>query len=200
VAGLLVYRLRSSRAQLVEELSERARHDGLTGLLNRGALEERVRLELANARRSGSPLSLIVLDIDQFKVLNDTKGHPAGDEVLRTIAACLRQETRVIDAVARLGGDEFGALLPGAEEEDAVRVAERLVDHTLATGSDGQVTLSVGVAQVGSRQDSFETLWQAADAAMYEAKRGGGGSVRTASQLEPADSRTAEASASSTRL
>jgi len=180
VAGLLIHKLRSSRSQLVDELSERARHDGLTGLLNRAALEERAILELGRARRHHSELSLIVLDIDHFKVVNDSQGHPAGDEILRRIATCLREETREVDAVARLGGDEFGALLPGADENDALRVAERLVDHPLSGGAgDAEITLSVGVAQVMSPGDSFETLWRRADEAMYEAKRGGGGGVRS---------------------
>ncbi len=182
VAGLLVYNLRSSRAQVVAELSERARNDALTGLLNRVALEERASLELTRARRHESPLSLIVLDIDRFKALNDSRGHPVGDEVLRTIASSLRRETREVDAVARLGGDEFAALLPGATGEDAAMVAGRLVGSLKTDAATGlNITLSVGVAEMSSRVETFETLWKAADEAMYEAKRAGGEAVRSAS-------------------
>jgi diguanylate cyclase (GGDEF)-like protein len=178
VAGLLVYRLRSSRDRLVGELSERARNDGLTGLLNRAALEERAGLELARARRDDSPLSLIVLDVDGFKSLNDSRGHPAGDQVLRAIAEALRRATRQVDAIARLGGDEFGVLLPGAGTEDAVLIANRL--RLLAERwREAGTTLSAGVAESRGAEE-FEDLWHAADAAMYEAKRAGGNAVRLA--------------------
>jgi len=186
VAGLLVHKLQASRSQLFDELSERARHDGLTGLLNRAALEERAVLELGRARASQSALSLIMLDIDHFKGLNDSQGHPAGDEVLRSIASCLREETREVDAVARLGGDEFGALLPGATQTDALRVAERLVRHTTSgTAGGAGITISVGVAQALSPEDSFESLWARADEAMYKAKRSGGGGVRSNAHSVP---------------
>jgi diguanylate cyclase (GGDEF)-like protein len=186
VAGFLVHGLRSSRERLVSELSEQARTDGLTGLLNRTSLEERAELELARGRRHGTPVSLIVVDVDGFKEFNDTRGHPAGDELLRAVADGLRRETRQVDALSRLGGDEFAVLLPGAALRDAELVAHRLcmIGSTLAKP---RATLSVGVAE-NTGDDDFEALWHAADAAMYEAKRAGGDLVRTTSSI------TAEAS------
>jgi diguanylate cyclase (GGDEF)-like protein len=187
VAGLLVHGLRSSRQQLVSDLSEQARTDGLTGLLNRTSLEERADLELARGRRHGTPVSLIVLDVDGFKAFNDTRGHPAGDELLRAVAQGLRRETRQVDALARLGGDEFAVLLPGAALRDAELVAHRLclIGSTLAKP---RATLSVGVAE-SSGDDDFEALWHSADGAMYEAKRAGGDLVSSTSPI------TVEASA-----
>ena len=186
VAGALVHGLRSSRQDLVSELSKQARTDGLTGLLNRTSLEERADLELARGRRHGTPVSLIVLDVDGFKEFNDTRGHPAGDELLRAVADGLRRETRQVDALSRLGGDEFAVLLPGASLRDAELVAHRLclIGSTLARP---RATLSVGVAESDADAD-FESLWHAADAAMYEAKRAGGDAVSTTSSI------TAEAS------
>jgi diguanylate cyclase (GGDEF)-like protein len=177
VAGLVVHRLRSSRERLVAELTERARNDSLTGLLNRTALEERAVLELARSRREGTPLSMIVLDVDGFKAFNDSLGHPAGDELLRAIATDLSAQTRQIDALARLGGDEFGVLLPGAAREDALIVADRLRDAA-RTDNGAWATVSIGVA-VANGKDDFERLWGEADAAMYMAKRAGGDAVRT---------------------
>jgi diguanylate cyclase (GGDEF)-like protein len=191
VAGIVINSLRSSRDRLVSELSERARTDGLTGLLNRTALEERAILELARTRRGGMPVGLIVLDVDGFKSFNDTRGHPAGDELLRAVADGLRRETRQVDALARLGGDEFAVLLPGASFRDAELVAHRLckIGSTLAKP---RATLSVGVADSDGALD-FEGLWHVADAAMYEAKRAGGDSVRTARSLPAEDTALAGA-------
>lgn len=177
LAGLLVHRLRSSRARMVEELSERVRNDGLTGLLNRTALEERAILELARARRDDTTLSVIVLDIDNFKQLNDTRGHPVGDEILRSVARRLERETRAVDVVARLGGDEFAILLPGVTGREALTVAHRLRGRSKSTNS--QVTLSIGVAEGPPSDHRFETLWDEADSHMYEAKRGGGDAVHS---------------------
>jgi len=186
--GLLIYRLGAGRDRLLVELSHRALTDGLTGVLNRGALEERAILELARARRDRSPVSLVVLDIDGFKAFNDTRGHPAGDELLRAVADGLRRETRQIDALARLGGDEFAVLLPGAAAEDAMLVAHRL--RTIgATRAVPRSTLSIGVATCDGGGMDFEALWRAADRSMYEAKRTGGDAV------QPATPRAATASA-----
>lgn len=188
VAGVLVARQRRSRDRLMAELNERARHDGLTGLLNRRSLEERAIVELARARRDRTPLGLIVLDVDRFKQLNDTNGHPAGDTVLRRVARDMERETRQVDAIARLGGDEFAVLLPGASADDARMVAERL--ELAARGHhEPEVTLSIGVADGPTPDHSFDTLWRAADEAMYEAKRAGGDAVRLAGE-KPAETRT----------
>ena len=179
VAGVLVARQRRTRDRLMAELDERARHDGLTGLLNRRSMEERAVIELGRSRRDGTPLSLIVLDVDRFKELNDTQGHPAGDEVLRRIARDLERETRQIDAIARLGGDEFAVLLPGASAADARFVAERLQAAARAH-AEPRVALSIGIADGPPADHAFDSLWHAADGAMYEAKREGGDAVRVA--------------------
>ena len=176
VAGLLVARLRSSRDELVAELSVRASHDALTGLLNRGALEDRAIQEIARSDAGRVPLSLIVLDVDGFKALNDAHGHPAGDRVLCAVAAGLRHETRSVDALARLGGDEFAVLLPGASLRDSLKVADRLRDMALTSAP--RASLSIGVAEHVADGGDFDALWTAADAAMYEAKRAGGNAVR----------------------
>ncbi len=176
VVGILVIGLQRHRDRLIEDLSREARHDALTGVLNRIALEDRAVLELARARRYGTPLSLIVLDMDGFKRLNDTMGHPAGDAALRRIAGELDRTTRQVDAVARLGGDEFAALLPGADGADAFAVAERL--RSALGHGPVRLPLSVGVAAGPPPDGTFTTLWHSADAAMYEAKRAGGDAVR----------------------
>ena len=117
IAGILIARLRDSLAATVGELTERARVDSLTGLLNRRALIERAALEFARSRRSGTPVAMLLIDVDDFKSLNDRHGHVAGDHALRRVAHAISGETREIDAVARLGGDEFAVLLPGADGE-----------------------------------------------------------------------------------
>ncbi|HEY8465537.1 MAG TPA: GGDEF domain-containing protein [Solirubrobacterales bacterium] len=185
VAGLLVAHLRSSRNRLVGELEQRARVDGLTGALNRRSFEERANLELARAQREGKPVSLVIIDVDGFKRLNDAHGHPTGDAILRRIANRLELETRQTDAIARPGGDEFAVLLPGATTGDALAVAERLLYAGSGEEEPG-VTLSIGVATGPPPDGSFRALWEQADAAMYEAKRAGGNAARVHGLDEPA--------------
>jgi diguanylate cyclase (GGDEF)-like protein len=182
VAGLLIARLRSSLERTVFELDERARHDSLTGLLNRRALEERAAVEFARARREGGPVAMVVLDIDGFKSLNDARGHHAGDAVLGAVAQALSSETRELDAVARLGGDEFALLLSGASVAEARLVAERArLAVECSTDETGcAITLSVGIAVAPPAGASLDALWLEADRAMYVAKHGGGDGVAVA--------------------
>jgi diguanylate cyclase (GGDEF)-like protein len=183
VAGLLIARLRSSLRDSVTELTRQARIDALTGAFNRTALSERAAVEFARAERQETPTSVIEVDVDRFKELNDNLGHPAGDEVLQRVAQALRDVTRRTDVVARVGGDEFVVLLPQTPGDEAAKIADRLrvaaqaeLD-ALETGA----ALSVGIATApGPPQLSFNELWAAADAAMYEAKRSGGDAVRAA--------------------
>ena len=115
-------------AETYEQVQQAARTDALTGLLNHGAMQVRVREEIARARRDGTPLSYVIIDLDDFKRVNDVRGHQAGDELLRQVAALLQHELRPYDQVARYGGDEFVLLLPGSDEATARQVAERVRD------------------------------------------------------------------------
>jgi diguanylate cyclase (GGDEF)-like protein len=183
IAGLLIARLRDWLRESTAELTRQARVDSLTGALNRNALGERAAIEFARAQRERTPTSVIEVDVDRFKQLNDNFGHPVGDEVLQRVARALAEGTRETDVVARVGGDEFAVLLPQTPAQEARHVAERLrvaAESDLEAGGT-PVGLSVGVATTdGPPALTFEQLWAAADAAMYDAKRSGGGEVRAA--------------------
>lgn len=141
-----------------------ANHDPLTGLANRRLFGETLNRELSRARRHGTPLSLIALDLDRFKVYNDERGHAAGDQLLQTAADGWTGELRAEDLIARVGGDEFVALLPDCALADTDRAAQRLLD-CLPRG----VTCSVGVAS-WDRQESAEDLLERADISLYQNK------------------------------
>ena len=153
--------------------------DTLTGLPNRRALLQRVDEALAHAERSREPVSLALIDIDYFKVINDTHGHPAGDVVLRHFAGQLRDQVRRNDMVARLGGEEFGLLMPDTDERGARELCERIRRRIAETplplpGADQALTVSIGMATAGPGEAaSFNTLYVLADQALYESKRGG---------------------------
>ena len=154
-----------------------ATHDALTGLANRRRLDARLAVEHARAQRHPSPLSVLMLDLDHFKRVNDEHGHAAGDAVLAAAAGALRDELRAVDVGARFGGEEFLAVLPDTPLDDAMRVAERVRRRiaALSTVHDGasiEVTVSIGVAQLGV-DESIVDLIARADAALYAAKRGG---------------------------
>ena len=108
-------------AEAYDDIRTAASTDALTGLLNHGAMQVRVREEIARAARDGQPLCCVLIDLDDFKRVNDELGHPAGDALLRRVADALRAEVRPYDQVARYGGDEFVLVLPGAEEHDGAR-------------------------------------------------------------------------------
>ena len=127
------------------------------------------------ARRLHQPLSLLMLDLDRFKQLNDSVGHDAGDDALRRLAVCFRQELRGVDSAARFGGDEFALILPQAYAEGALLVAERLrarIEQIEIPGF-GNVTASIGIATFPSQAPARAELVSAADAALYNAKRTG---------------------------
>ncbi len=137
-----VSRAKSSMAEV-----HGGRHDALTGLLNRRAYEERLPVEIARANRFGWPLSLCLLDLDGFKKLNDTLGHPSGDRALQQVAALI-DESRLADDGFRIGGDEFAILMPETEREDAELAAARLCEAIKEIGmSDGSLGASFGVAE-----------------------------------------------------
>lgn len=157
---------------------QQASEDALTGLANRRMLNHRLEAEMARARRDGKPLSVIILDLDHFKRVNDSLGHAAGDEVLVHIAHILRAELRGADLPARSGGEEFCLLLPGIDGDAAWAVAERIRQRVeanptvLAQGQTVPVTVSLGIATLGA-DDGVQTLLDRADQAMYRAKQGG---------------------------
>jgi two-component system cell cycle response regulator len=166
-------------------LEELATTDGLTRLLNRRALMERLAGEVERARRFKSQLSLLVMDLDHFKAVNDRHGHLVGDEILRRIGALLTSVVRTIDVVARYGGEEFVIVLPETSSEGAVVFAERLRERIAGTAfgltvaPDFHLTCSVGVATFPSPHvTSPEDLFARADEALYRAKSGGRDQVR----------------------
>jgi diguanylate cyclase (GGDEF)-like protein/PAS domain S-box-containing protein len=163
------------------ELRHQALHDALTGLPNRALLTDRLRTAVARQVRAGSgPLAVLFLDLDQFKIINDTRGHDAGDLLLVEVAARLEQAVRADDTLARVGGDEFAVLCEDADPATAMAVAERLLACLgAAVEIDGQrfyVDASIGVAL--SPPLDADALLRSADAAMYEAKSDGRGRIR----------------------
>ena len=165
------------------DLQSRASRDALTGLCNRGTFDRAIGDYVQRAQSHLRPLSLVIVDIDHFKKVNDTWGHPAGDEVLRQVAASLTEHVREGDIVARLGGEEFAILLERANQKSAQAVAERMREGVSALripiqGPDGrvqvvlQVTSSGGVAEL-TPQDDPSTLYKRADTALYTAKQTG---------------------------
>ena len=153
-------------------LDLQARTDALTGLLNRRGFETQMAFAVALARRSSRPLSLITVDVDHFKRVNDTHGHEAGDEVLRRLARTLESRLRGSDVVARLGGEEFVALLPDTDLNGAQSIAQALVT-AMAEQQDpvvGTITVSAGVATMRGAEDNGAAMLRRGDAALYEAK------------------------------
>jgi diguanylate cyclase (GGDEF)-like protein len=168
----------TERRQEIDLLRHKAFHDPLTGLPNRDLFSDRLEQALNVARRTGRPLTLMIVDLDRFKQVNDSYGHPCGDEVLRLIAARIRQTLRASDTVARLGGDEFGVLLPEEDAEKGTHVAmklQRVLREPLRVGGVVcRLDASVGLATYPEDGIDAPTLVATADAAMYGVKRGGG--------------------------
>jgi diguanylate cyclase (GGDEF)-like protein len=164
-------------AETYDQVRQAARTDALTGLLNHGAMQVRMREEIARADREGAPLSLVIVDLDDFKRVNDQHGHQAGDQLLRSVATLLQAELRPYDLVARYGGDEFVVLLPGSDEATACTVAERVRDAVAAELGRG---CSLGVAEWRDRLDA-DALLEHADHALLLAKRTGKGRLTVAS-------------------
>lgn len=161
----------------VEESRQQAMRDPLTGIPNRRAFEARLDEELARHRRFGTPLALVVYDVDDFKQINDVFGHKAGDRALALIGRILSESLRETDFIARYGGEEFVALLPGADAEAALKVADVMRQQVAQAGMHSnnrpvKITLSGGVAVVGEGE-SGEQLFERADRAMYQAKQRG---------------------------
>ena len=165
-------------AEDLAALADLARRDALTGLANRRAFEEALAREVARARRAGTALAVVVLDVDHFKRVNDTHGHAAGDLVLAEVAARAQCALRAEDLLARTGGEELAALLPGATLAAAAEVAERIrravAEPAIPVASTAiDVTVSLGCAALGAEERDGAALLARGDARLYDAKRAG---------------------------
>jgi diguanylate cyclase (GGDEF)-like protein len=176
-------RLVAERTRELQELNGRLERlavtDGLTGVYNHRRFHESLHAELARSERHKRPMAVLMVDVDFFKKVNDSMGHPAGDELLRRMAEVLGKDLRQTDLIARYGGEEFGVLLPETTKSEALQVAERMrgaVEDKL-NGSQmnwpGRVTVSIGVATFPEDGRAAEQLLLAADQALYIAKRQG---------------------------
>ena len=176
-----------NHARLFQQMQHQALTDGLTGCFNRRFFEIQLERDLHLATRMRQPVSLILLDIDHFKDVNDTHGHDAGDAALRILANALREEVRGVDTASRYGGEEFAIILPQAGHEDAKVVAERLrsrIERTEVPGV-GCIKASLGVATFPLHASSRELLVTSADRALFLAKRSGRNRVCSADELPP---------------
>ncbi len=175
---LLTYGNVSDLVREAEALERLAAIDGMTGLNNRRNFLSLAETEWARFRRYGRPLALLMCDIDHFKRVNDSYGHDAGDEVIKTVADILQKQKRASDIVGRLGGEEFALVLPEATLDSAVAAGERLrklvAEHVIAVGGERvAVTISVGASVCDAATAGVEELIKQADLALYEAKRSG---------------------------
>ena len=167
-----------SNAVLYEQANKLAVTDGLTGISNRPSVEKSLRIEFERSKRYNSPLSLILLDVDHFKDVNDTYGHQKGDEILIAFASLLKKACRANDIAARYGGEEFLMILPQSNAQGAFKIAERVREEMMKisfTGNESNfaVTVSCGVAEFNKDYESINKLIAAVDQALYEAKNGG---------------------------
>jgi diguanylate cyclase (GGDEF)-like protein len=172
IAGLALEKFR-----LIEQTRQLALTDGLTGLYNHRYLHERLGQEISRARRTGKSMSVLLIDVDNFKKYNDANGHLAGDDALKKIASIIRDNIRHGDVASRYGGEEFVVLLYDAKKEDAMKVAERIrsmVEGEYFLGEENlpsrKLTVSIGIAAFPEDSETKDMLLKKADDAMYEAK------------------------------
>jgi diguanylate cyclase (GGDEF)-like protein len=187
VAVILAWALARALTRLHDRVAEQAITDPLTGLWNRRYMAETLDREVSRALRFGHPISLIILDVDDFKDINDGRGHLQGDRVLEAVADVVRDATRSIDVAARYGGDELALILVETDRNGATVLAERLCEAARETeiplresGGTMSVTLSVGVATIPDAADGLESLVDSADRALLRAKKAGKNQIRTA--------------------
>ncbi|MGA7802162.1 MAG: EAL domain-containing protein [Gammaproteobacteria bacterium] len=178
IGAVMVFHDVGHARRLARQLSYQATHDALTGLHNRREFEHRMQLALHSAREEQCEHAVCYLDLDQFKIVNDTCGHVAGDEMLRQLAGMLQAQVRESDVLARLGGDEFGVLLHYCDLGQARRVAENLRttvrDFRFVSGDHGfEIGVSIGLVAVSAESHSLAEVMSAADVACYAAKDGG---------------------------
>jgi len=176
----------------LEALRQLATRDELTGLLNRREFERVLAEEHERSKRFGRPYAVLMLDLDHFKSVNDTHGHPAGDLVLKTVAKRIAQQLRSVDRFARIGGEEFAIVLTEVDHVTAAEVARRLVEETakapvmLGEGTRVVVTVSIGSASIPKNAANPAELVSIADKALYEAKTRGRNCSVAAVELRPA--------------
>lgn len=167
-------------AARVEEMERMSNMDGLTRIANHRTLQTHLQKELARSIRTREPVSLVMIDVDNFTSLNDICGDQVGDEVLRQVAIALQASSREFDTVARYGGDAFAVVLPGCGPDDATRSADRFRRLVSEGVTKVSVTASVGVASAPHNAETVQELVQAAGDALYAARRAGGNRVRRA--------------------
>ena len=171
----------------MEQLQSAATTDPLTSLGNRRAMEERLDAELSRGRRHSLHTSVVLVDVDRFKLVNDTLGHAAGDRLLVLIGQILRHQCRTLDAVGRMGGDEFLVILPMTTAEEAMAFISRVQGSVAALERShpefGRPSLSMGIAEAPRHGASPSTLLAGADSALYRAKRGGRNAVEVAEDM-----------------
>ncbi|GMV44319.1 MAG: hypothetical protein AMXMBFR64_60350 [Myxococcales bacterium] len=164
-------------ARLYERMKELATQDELTGLANRRYLLQRMEHEFRRHKRFGTPMAVLMVDVDHFKRVNDRYGHPAGDAVLREVARALESAVRDVDVVGRYGGEEFSVVLPSTRSDAALLVADKVrlavQERCTRPGDEGAVTVSVGVGVASETTDTVHSLIDIADQALYRAKTGG---------------------------
>jgi len=172
-----------ARREAETAIRQMAHYDGLTGLPNRRLLEDRMDQVLASARRRGTKVSVLFIDLDKFKQVNDERGHDAGDSLLKQVANRMRTALRESDTAARVGGDEFVVLLPDSGKlEDAVNVAQKIREQmerpfAMEDGSVLEISCSIGVAMYPDQADEARDLLRFGDEAMYLAKKQGRNAV-----------------------
>ena len=172
---MIVFHDVTKERRLKRALSYQASHDALTGLINRREFDNRLHAAVLSAQRGDGAYALLYIDLDQFKVVNDTCGHQAGDRLLRDVTGLLQSRVRASDTIARLGGDEFGVLLEGCTVEQSTRIAEgvrqAIRDYRFVWGATTlSVGASVGVVQITAETESVANVMSAADIACYAAK------------------------------
>jgi diguanylate cyclase (GGDEF)-like protein/PAS domain S-box-containing protein len=195
VAGVLAVARDITERNRAEQAEELARRDGLTGLYNHRTFYSMLKDEIVRAQRFKRPVSLLMLDIDHFKRVNDTHGHRAGDAILKGLSDLLMKQARAVDRACRYGGEEFTVILPEADTAVAINVAERMRAEVerqsfyIDGGKTVAITISIGVATYPQQVDSLEALVKAADDALYAAKQGGRNRVcRCETEMAGADS------------
>lgn len=189
IVGMVTRQLALQLNQQRTELRWMSENDVLSGIYNRRFLEQRIAQEFENFRRHHTPISLVVADIDHFKKINDTYGHPVGDSTIRTLGQILRQHVRLSDVAARIGGDEFVVLMPFTRTNEALELVQRLqLAFSEITAGDSRLagtTLSFGIAAPAPGMQAHGEWMELADQALYRAKERARGSVEIADEVLP---------------